>query len=101
MSRRHCNRWTAWITMALIALTIILISAPSSGQSTGIINGTVKDQKGAVEFANVLLTEAADTAKIVGAAATDSLGQFAFNNLSNGEYLLSVRFLGFKTKRVQ
>jgi outer membrane receptor protein involved in Fe transport len=101
MSRRHCNPWTAWITMALIALTILLISAPSSGQSTGIINGIVKDQKGAVEFANVLLTEAADPAKIVGAAATDSLGQFAFNNLSNGEYLLSVRFLGFKTKRVQ
>jgi outer membrane receptor protein involved in Fe transport len=101
MSRRDCNTRTAWITTASIALTILLISASSSAQSSGTINGIVKDQKEAVEFANVILTETADTAKIVGTTVTDSLGQFTFNNLSNGEYLLSVRFLGFKTRRVQ
>jgi outer membrane receptor protein involved in Fe transport len=101
MSRIDCNTRIAWITMASIAFILLLISAPSSGQSSRTISGIVTDQNGAIAFANVVLTESADTAKIVSAAVTDSHGQFMINNLSNGEYLLNVRFLGFKTKQVQ
>jgi outer membrane receptor protein involved in Fe transport len=100
MINRNCNASTSSIVTALFALIPLLISFRTSGQSSGVIRGIVKDHNGAIQFANVFFTLTADTSKIVSAAVTDSLGQFMFNNLSNGEYLLNVRSLGFKTTRV-
>lgn len=100
MSHSDCNTWKAWITTALFALTTLLISFSSSGQSSGAIKGIVSDQNGAIEFANVFLTEAADTSRIVSLTVTDSLGQFTFSDLANGAYLLNVRSLGFIARLV-
>jgi outer membrane receptor protein involved in Fe transport len=100
MGNPNGNSSTASIVAALFILMSLLISFQTSGQSSGIISGIVKDQNGAIEFANVFLTVTSDTSKIVSATVTDTLGQFMFSNLSNGEYLLNVRTLGFKTRRV-
>lgn len=91
MSQSGLNNWAAWITAALMALTF-----PSLAQNSGTIKGIVRDHDGAIEFANVLLAELADTTIVISATVTDSLGHFALKDLSNGAYLLQVRFLGFK-----
>jgi outer membrane receptor protein involved in Fe transport len=100
MSRSNYNAWTAWIAAALLALVFLVTSFSSRAQTPGTIGGVVKDQNGALEFANVFLTTAGDTSKIISATVTDSLGQFKLNNVSSGAYLLHVRLLGFRSKSV-
>jgi outer membrane receptor protein involved in Fe transport len=78
----------------------VLPSLYSTAQHKGTIYGSVYDKQGPVEFASVLMSSAADTAKIVHFCVTDSLGNFTLSNVEDGSYLLKVKFIGYTEARV-
>lgn len=63
--------------------------------SQGNIKGKVTDEKNqAVEFANVLLLNAADSSLVKG-DLSDSSGAYYFENIANGKYLIFVSMVGY------
>jgi hypothetical protein len=67
--------------------TIILFQLSSLAllaQNNGSIRGFVKENGNAVEFANVYITAANDSSKIVAGTVTDNMGSFRLENVSIG-----------------
>src|SRR4029077_6544892 len=88
------NRWLA-ISLALALCTFFSISALAQ-ETTGGLQGTVKDPTGAVvPGAKVVVTGAA----LVGSKelSTDASGYYRFANLPPGAYTITVTAKGFKT----
>lgn len=65
----------------------------------GKITGKVFDyeSKHPIEYANIVLLNPKDSSLING-TVTDQEGLFTINGVSNGKYLLQVRFIGYKNK---
>ncbi len=64
-------------------------------QDTGSVQGSVIDEREMpMEFANVLLLNAADSSLVKG-TISDSLGQFSLQNVPFNQYLISTRSIGF------
>jgi outer membrane receptor protein involved in Fe transport len=83
--------------------TIILFQLSSLAllaQNNGSIRGFVKENGNAVEFANVYITAANDSSKIVAGTVTDNMGSFRLENVSIGNYSLAVQMLAFTTRKV-
>ena len=83
--------------------TIILFQLSSLAllaQNSTSIRGFVKDNGNAVEFANVYITAANDSSKIVAGTVTDNLGSFRLENVPIGNYSLVVQMLAFTTKKI-
>ena len=83
------------ITLLFLLFTVITqLSAQHSGKA--IVDGFVQDEQGkAVDFANVLLLNPADTSLIKG-AITDSTGYYSIENLATGQYLIQANLIGYK-----
>lgn len=68
----------------------------SWGQSFSV-SGIVKDQENvSVAYSNVLLLQAEDST-IISGTTTDENGQFNFEAISSGNYILKTSFIGYKT----
>lgn len=81
------NRLNLFVLLACIAHC-------SYGQS--IIEGLIQDDLGApLSFANVLLLKANDSTFVKG-TITEENGQFSFESISKGRYIVSVSMVGFK-----
>jgi hypothetical protein len=89
---KACRGITAALSLLLVALA--LIPSALAQESTGGLQGTVKDPSGAaVPHARVILTGTS----LIGTKSleTDKSGYYRFENLSPGRYTLSVAASGF------
>lgn len=80
----------------LFLLIMLLMTNGLSAQSSNYtVKGSVQDENAkALSFANVLVLTAADST-LVGGSATDDAGSFEVTNVPAGEYLVSVRMVGY------
>ncbi len=76
-----------FISIILINIVLMCVSLAQSGS----VSGTVKHKGEPVEFVNIYL-KGADKGTI-----TDRSGKFEIKNVSVGEYILRVSYVGFKT----
>ncbi|WP_224999660.1 TonB-dependent receptor [Cesiribacter sp. SM1] len=81
----------------LLVVAFLLISVLAFGQSA-FLSGTVSSaaDNSTLPGASVVLTRLADSARV--AQATDTEGNFRFNNLTAGEYQLRISFVGYTTQ---
>jgi outer membrane receptor protein involved in Fe transport len=84
----------------LMTLVIFGIAYAAFAQTSGAIDGMVKDKSGAIEYVNVYATSASDTSKIISATVTDNQGRFTLDGFGIGDYILHVRYLGYKSRSV-
>ena len=86
-------------TLMLFLATLLLLAASAIAQeTTGGLQGTVKDPSGAtVPNAKVVVT----TSTLVGEkqVVTDTSGYYRFANLPPGNYLITVTATGFETAK--
>lgn len=80
----------------LTPVLFLLVSSFSFAQNTSAVKGKVIDGQTQlpVEFASVSVLHAADSA-IVNGTITDSLGEYAIQDIPSGEYLLKISFIGY------
>jgi len=87
---------SALFTLLLFtALTVMLSGVEASAQNT-IVSGKAlnKINNKPIEFASVLLRNKSDSAQFF-VTATDSSGDFAFENISAGTWMLKCSFIGY------
>ncbi|HWK07173.1 MAG TPA: TonB-dependent receptor [Puia sp.] len=72
---------------------ILLFLAPFAAFSQVILTGTVKDSKGSIAFANIVLQDSSQ--KNVKGSVTDQHGGFSIS-LAPGKYTLTVSYIGYK-----
>jgi len=79
-------------TITLLLLTFLSISTFAQRS----VQGKVQDKKdeALIESATIRLLNAKDSTLIQG-CFTDSKGEFSFNRIKNGNYIVEVRFLGY------
>jgi outer membrane receptor protein involved in Fe transport len=77
-------------------------TAQSAPKGSAKISGYVIDSSvsKAVEYASIALMTKADK-KIVDGAICDDKGKFSLTRIATGEYILSVSFMGYQTKKVE
>lgn len=87
--------------LVLLAALVTNNFAQETPRAKGAIFGKVFDaaQRTPIEFANVLVFSAKDSALVTG-IATNAKGEFRLEPLAPGVYYLDVQFIGFKKKRV-
>jgi len=84
-------------TFALLTAFIFLASLPAMAQLTGKLAGAARDAKGQpIESATITLLNATDSAKLR-STATDKAGQFSFDHVPAGKYLVMASSVGFNT----
>src|SRR5579859_1214255 len=82
-------------TFALLTAFVLLFSLPVLAQNTGKVAGAARDAKGQpLESATITLLHAGDSAKLR-VTATDKTGQFRFDHVPAGNYLVAASSVGF------
>ncbi|MFL5752658.1 MAG: carboxypeptidase regulatory-like domain-containing protein, partial [Bacteroidia bacterium] len=79
----------------LYAMYILLVSFPSLAQNRGSVRGRVLESRTPVEFANVFISSAGDSAKTLKVTTSDSTGKFLLDGISAGNYLLKIQLMGY------
>jgi outer membrane receptor protein involved in Fe transport len=88
--------------MKNIAFILLLgIAGRSIGQSQSIGGKLVDAGQHPIGFANVLLFSQQDTLHLLKGTLSDTLGQFRFESLPSGAYLINFRFIGYKPKSLR
>lgn len=84
--------------VSIILFAVWMLPLSASVEGTGSIRGNVIDAKTkeAMEFVNVSVRKAGTTVPLTG-AVTDHSGEFQIGRLSDGEYTLSISFIGYRT----
>ncbi len=84
------------MNLRLITLLTILTVIISTTMAQRKISGTIvdTDTHNAIEFANIALLKQDST--FVAGASSDTKGLFAFNDITDGEYILSATYVGYK-----
>lgn len=79
------------LTISLLLCSTIVLWAQNT------ITGRVLDasSRHALDYVNVSLTRASESAPVAG-AITDQDGMFALTNVQNGDYVLAISFVGYK-----
>ena len=88
------------LLIALIALNIPTFSQSNMKKlNGGNVSGKVFDNgtKHSIEYANIVLLSIKDSSLING-TITDEKGEFNLTGIPQGNYLLEVRFIGYKTE---
>ncbi len=82
-----------------ILFLIFIAILPSFATETAVISGRVIEfeTKSPVPFANVVLLDKTDNNITIG-TITDTEGRFVLRGIYEGDYLLSVSFVGYETK---
>src|SRR5712664_2094596 len=87
-------------SMAMAILFSCLLAGPAWGQHTGALSGTVEDATGEyVLGADVRLRNLTTGQEL--STSSDEEGQFRFDHLAFGDYLLIVNAQGFKSAEIQ
>src|ERR1700726_4211147 len=83
-----------------VAMLLGLTCAFSAAQTfRGSINGTISDQSGAV-LPNVPVTATATATGIIHTTVTSSAGEFLFQDLPIGEYVVETNNSGFQGEKI-
>ncbi len=78
-------------------LLFTLTGLPVFGQHATTLSGTVQDAFGKpLPFATVALFVDSDTTRLAKTTATDAEGQFAFENVRTGQYIVRATAVGFQ-----
>ncbi|HTH55101.1 MAG TPA: TonB-dependent receptor [Cyclobacteriaceae bacterium] len=87
--------------VTLICLATLALAQPPAMLSKGKITGIVLDSTNSkgVEFANVALLDP-NTKSPINGNVCDDQGKFAITDVPLGKYIVSVSFLGYKTKAI-
>ncbi len=82
--------------------TAIPGTAQAAAKGSGKIMGYVVDSSvsKAVEYASIALSTKKDN-KIIDGAICDDKGKFTLTKVATGEYILSVSFMGFQSKKIE
>ena len=80
-----------------IIILCLFIGIQQITLAQGKIFGNIVNNGKPLEFATITLSNAQDSSKVLFYEASDSLGQFSFNNLAFGKYKLSVKLVGYLT----
>jgi outer membrane receptor protein involved in Fe transport len=83
-------------TFLVVACSYVTVLAEGNAKITGTVTDSTSTKP--VEFATVALTDA--NGKVLDGAICDDKGKFTLNKVQAGEYILSVTFIGFKTKNI-
>ena len=75
---------------------ILLFSVTSFSQEFRVNGHVIDDNSAPIAYANVLITSLG-ISKTVSGTSTDENGYFIIENLKSGDYILNIKFLGFKT----
>ena len=88
--------------MNRIVTLILMLCAVVGMQAQGVVRGRIIDKQTeeAMQFVNVKLS-VAGTGKMVRGAMSDVKGHFAMSDVPDGQYVLEVSFVGYKTVRRQ
>ena len=80
-----------------VIISLLLFSQFMSAQSSYTITGQVveKDSNEPLIYANIVLSHQSDSSLAAG-AATDSYGNFKFENIQKGKYFITASFIGFE-----
>jgi outer membrane receptor protein involved in Fe transport len=80
---------------SILLLSVIIISAQPQGQ--GSVSGIIieKLSNKPLEFANIIIRSKADSSKFQG-TVTGSKGEFSFDKLLPGDYIIIYSFIGFE-----
>src|ERR1700748_3012995 len=89
----------------ILIFLFIALSAnaqPNTSNEKGKISGKVTDAltKGPVDYATVGIYKQGSTTPFDG-ASTDPKGNFKIDNISPGEYTITVDFLGYKRQTIE
>lgn len=84
--------------VSIILFVVWMLPSSASVEATGSVRGNVIDAKTKepMEFVNVSVRKAGTTVPLTG-AVTDHSGEFQIGRLSDGEYTLSISFIGYRT----
>ncbi|HXB08285.1 MAG TPA: TonB-dependent receptor, partial [Puia sp.] len=84
-------------TITILTAFVLLLSLPAMAQLTGKVAGAARDAKGQpIESATITLLNAQDSAHLR-VTATDKTGQYTFDRVPAGKYLVSASSVGFTT----
>jgi outer membrane receptor protein involved in Fe transport len=75
-------------------------SGNSFAQQSNQIVGKVMDQRGPLEFADIILYKKTDTTRRLASVLSDSTGKFIFKKIPAGLYLASVELVGYKPHKL-
>ena len=64
------------------------------------ISGKIMDERGPVEFADIILFKKTDTTKRLASVLSDSTGKFIFKKIPPGVYIASVELVGFSSQKI-
>lgn len=79
-----------------------LLSGIFAHAQTSYVKGVVVDtRKIPIEYANVVLYDAADSTEIVKAVTTDRKGRFELLKISHGNYRLQASCVGYVAARIR
>ena len=101
MRRTGIANWMVGLVAALMVVAVLsLVTVPSASaqETTGGIQGTVKDSSGAV-VPNAKVVASADALGANKELLTDGSGYYHFTNLPPGLYAISVTAKGFRTTK--
>ena len=88
---------SAWLAVWIFVVVCAFTPLPVSGADDGSLRGTVRDPLGAVvSGAAVHLIQ---DGRQIKDASSDSRGEFSFDSLAEGRYVLEVTANGFQTRR--
>ncbi|MBQ2541207.1 MAG: TonB-dependent receptor [Paludibacteraceae bacterium] len=84
--------------MKRIASILIIVLTAMSIWAENVVTGKVIDKESGdiIDFANVVVTKQGSTTPVEG-TVTDSEGMFRITGLKNGQYVLTISFMGYHT----
>lgn len=79
---------------------IVLVVSKTTAQNKSVtISGMIKDKslKTSIAYVNITLKSSKNQTFVAGVVSNEE-GRFTFSNINSGNYILEIRFIGYKTK---
>lgn len=90
------NIYSSIMKKIIFLFCFYLCSFNLTAQFTGKILGRTTENNQPVEFTTITLANLSDTTKILYFTSSDSLGNFSFDKVNYGNFLLKVRLIGYE-----
>ena len=78
-------------------IIVFCLSMTTYAQDLTISGNVVDDSNQPILFANAIMYTS-DQSQVISGSSTNEDGQFSIDNLTSGEYVLKISFLGFETE---